>query len=363
MTAASEEGQASEWSKGNPVKVGLIQSALEAYRESHPKKGFMIFQALLAASLIAPMGIWRFTIEEYPQGIFDLTLSIIFVVIAYIGSKDQYFHLVSRIFAISYTLGVLITIQYTGIIGLFWSYAATVAVFFSARRWEAILVAIVIYLTCIHAVWDIAEPQLLFTYSACFLLITFFCFNFSTRLLADNSRLSQEALQDALTGLGNRRSLDDHINKIANTDDPPGVAYSLIMFDLDHFKQINDSYGHTTGDLVLARLADLIKSKVPSDVRVYRYGGEEFLILTPTDLDQASLLAERLRQLVEQSKIIRELSTPITISLGVAQKQKGANYRSWLKAADDALYRAKATGRNKVCTALSEDSVPPSWRK
>lgn len=336
--------------RGIPVKIGLVQSALDAYRDSHPKKGFMIFQALLASACIIPMGIWRFAIGEYPQGIFDLVLSSVFILIAYIGSKDHYFHLVSRIFAVAYTIGVVIAIQYTGIIGLFWSYAATVAVFFAARRWEAVLVAFIIYLACTQAVWSLADPQLLFTYSACFMLVTFFCFNFSSRLLADHTRLSQEALQDALTGLGNRRSLDDHINKVANTDDPPSVAYSLIMLDIDHFKLINDTYGHTTGDLVLARLAELIQERAPSDVKLYRYGGEEFLILTPTALDDATQLAEHLRQQVEQSALIRERHLPITISLGVAQKQPGTDYRSWLKDVDDALYQAKTTGRNRVCT-------------
>lgn len=331
--------------------VGRIQSVLATYQKSQPNKHFLIYQALLAALLIIPMGLWRLSIGEYPQGLFDLLISALFVTLAYVARKDCYFRIVSRVFAVTYTVAVWIAIQYTGVIGLHWSYVTTVAVFFSARRPEAIAVALLTYMACMQAVWGEGEPQQLFTYSACYLLVTFFCYNFSSRLMFDNSRLSKEASLDPLTGLGNRRALDDQLNSVTCADDQNVVDHSLIMLDVDHFKEINDVYGHATGDIVLLRLGELLRTLVDPEAELYRYGGEEFLLLVKADLTDAQRLAEYIRECVAKSSLAREHSAAITISLGVAQGKTGIDSRSWLKQADDALYKAKATGRNRVCVA------------
>jgi diguanylate cyclase (GGDEF)-like protein len=118
------------------------------------------------------------------------------------------------------------------------------------------------------------------------------------------------------------------------------------MLDIDHFKAVNDSYGHNVGDACLARIARAIDAlKGPGDT-LYRFGGEEFVLLTGTDAVQGVALAERVRQHIEQTSIIRE--TRVTVSAGVAQLAAGQTVREWLNRADTALYQAKASGRNRV---------------
>ena len=119
------------------------------------------------------------------------------------------------------------------------------------------------------------------------------------------------------------------------------------MFDIDHFKRVNDRYGHSYGDLVLKDLCRLIRGLIRQGDMLIRWGGEEFIILLPaTEIDEAAQLAERIRQDVETERFPEVGS--ITISLGVAQLRKGDNIDSLLKRVDNALYHAKQSGRNRV---------------
>lgn len=165
------------------------------------------------------------------------------------------------------------------------------------------------------------------------------------------------AVRDALTGLYNRYALSDASNlefELAQRDDTP---LSLLAIDLDHFKSINDRHGHATGDLVLREVSELIRQELRNHDRIYRIGGEEFLVLLPaTDLHAASALAERLRKRIEASMLpmaTGDQRVQVTASFGVAQANP--ERESWdhaLLRADQALYRAKESGRNRVCPSL-----------
>lgn len=119
------------------------------------------------------------------------------------------------------------------------------------------------------------------------------------------------------------------------------------MFDIDHFKEINDTYGHLTGDDVLKTLADIVRENLRKIDSLVRWGGEEFMIIAPeTDLEGAKILAERIRKKVESYKF--DKIKTITISLGLALFEKDDTENSVIKRADDALYNAKKRGRNRV---------------
>ena len=165
--------------------------------------------------------------------------------------------------------------------------------------------------------------------------------------------LELQARTDPLTGLFNRR----HFMTLAEADLARATRYRLplsaIMLDIDHFKRINDSRGHRTGDLVLQNLAQLTKQTLRDVDIVGRLGGEEFAILLPqTGLDQALEVAERLRLAIAQSEVMPDAGLPLhyTASLGVACVTEGAptNVDTLLSEADQALYAAKKSGRNKV---------------
>lgn len=165
-----------------------------------------------------------------------------------------------------------------------------------------------------------------------------------------NIELKDLAETDPLTRIYNRekfnRSLEQEIQRAGRYDTP----LSVILFDIDHFKSINDRFGHDVGDQVLIQLSDLVRKTIRETEVFARWGGEEFVVIaTETDLQGAQSLAERIRQLVEFSDFTK--TGRVTCSFGVAQFTPQSGKEELMKAADVALYQAKESGRNRVITA------------
>lgn len=164
-------------------------------------------------------------------------------------------------------------------------------------------------------------------------------------------RLLQEALTDPLTQLPNRRNGLDFLTSEWVFAQSSGAPLACLMLDIDHFKRVNDDYGHAAGDAVLRQLADILKSSSRSVDLVFRYGGEEFAaILTNADRRIALQIGERIRSLVEKNEFLWEKRRiPLTLSVGVAVATGSiGDSLALIQAADAALYQAKASGRNRV---------------
>lgn len=178
------------------------------------------------------------------------------------------------------------------------------------------------------------------------------------RLKLQADMLESLSLIDALTHIPNRRRYDEALLTEWNRAKRNETPFSLIMIDIDHFKQYNDHYGHGAGDICLQRVAnELSKNLVRQGDMIARYGGEEFAVILPDTLKKdAEQIAERLREHVENMGIIHACSktgSVITISAGVATQTRIREYLSpqlLNEAADKALYMAKKSGRNRVCT-------------
>ena len=170
-------------------------------------------------------------------------------------------------------------------------------------------------------------------------------------------RLRVQSIRDWLTGLFNRRYLDETLPREIHRAERSQRPISVLMFDIDHFKKFNDTYGHDSGDVVLKRIAELVLANIrPSDIAC-RYGGEEFTIVLPdTSLEVAHIRAEVLREVTSQLIIQhngKDLGK-VTISLGAAAyPQHGITRDTLIKSADEAAYRAKEGGRNRVVLAFS----------
>jgi diguanylate cyclase len=166
-------------------------------------------------------------------------------------------------------------------------------------------------------------------------------------VFTDITRLNQLATQDPLTELGNRFKFDQVLEYSISLSGRNGRALSMMIIDIDHFKSVNDTYGHLAGDEVLKIIAYLLVDGVRKSDLIARWGGEEFSILLPdTDLESAVKLAETLRLKVAQHHFT--LLGHITCSIGVAQWHEGENSDQLLKRVDDKLYEAKESGRNQV---------------
>lgn len=170
--------------------------------------------------------------------------------------------------------------------------------------------------------------------------------NISERhLLAQQLRAQSET--DALTGLRNRRHFERTAAAEIERSRRYGSSLSMLMFDVDHFKLINDTYGHGTGDQVLVTLAERVSNATRESDSTTRWGGEEFTVLMPgTTLSTATDAAEKLRRIVGGEAFPEGLR--VTISVGVAEWQQGENLDSFIARVDEALYRAKEGGRNRV---------------
>lgn len=165
--------------------------------------------------------------------------------------------------------------------------------------------------------------------------------------------MEQIALTDALTGIANRRQLEQLLRREILIAERYHHPFSVILFDIDHFKQVNDTFGHEAGDTVLKGVADLVNTNLRAIDVLGRWGGEEFLTLTPdTTVQQALQLAERLRQRIEGVDIAP--AGKITASFGVATYQSKESPPDLVRRADQALYKAKEGGRNRVETAIGE---------
>ncbi len=188
-----------------------------------------------------------------------------------------------------------------------------------------------------------------------------------SELREELQRVRDQAALDPLTQLFNRAALDAHLDRVADLAFLLSSSPCILMIDVDHFKRINDTYGHPAGDEVLRRVADMqVRNFLRREDFVARYGGEEFVVVIPdSSLHNAELRAERVRQSIEEL----EIETPkgkiqCTVSIGLASLSSGDSGNSWLARADAALYEAKGAGRNCVRVASEASSgvlslVPP----
>ena len=213
-----------------------------------------------------------------------------------------------------------------------------------------------------QAKWNELPIPGVFLFGAIFVWLTI---NLSLQTTVDLRRidmLEAENIADPLTKVFNRRYLDRRLDEEVARSKRYSLPLSVLMLDIDYFKRVNDTYGHQAGDVTLTTLAGLVKSTQRELDVVARYGGEEFMVIcTNTGLDGAALVAERLRLLVESFQInipdgLDGIQTiQISISIGVADfNVRVDSKKNLIQAADQALYRAKAEGRNRVIVAKAE---------
>ncbi len=183
-----------------------------------------------------------------------------------------------------------------------------------------------------------------------------------TKLTAHEQRLLIESITDPLTGLLNRRHFMELSNREATRSRRHDLVFAVLMLDIDHFKKVNDTYGHPVGDLVIKALADICSNALrPHDI-LARFGGEEFVLTLPqTDIGGAHVVAERIRTMVEQNEVLTEAGpVRFTVSIGISTYLRGKGFEQVIERADQALYRAKQSGRNRVIDLPFDEGLAPA---
>lgn len=162
-----------------------------------------------------------------------------------------------------------------------------------------------------------------------------------------NAKLKKTATTDILTGAFNRRKFEDDVSMLIRKNEKKDVEFSLIFFDIDHFKSVNDLFGHKTGDIVLQRISELVLKNIRRGDRLFRWGGEEFIIVLPkSDLEIAKIVAGKIRNLIQDKDF--GVGRKITVSLGVCEYKANENIDQIVSRLDNILYQAKMQGRNTV---------------
>ncbi|MEO1923816.1 MAG: GGDEF domain-containing protein, partial [Nautiliaceae bacterium] len=164
-------------------------------------------------------------------------------------------------------------------------------------------------------------------------------------------KLSCEVKTDFLTNIANKKAIMEELKRQESSFKRYGTIYSVVFFDIDHFKNINDTYGHDAGDVILKTLGLLFRRYARDVDMIGRFGGEEFVAILPnTNKEGAYRFAEKLREIVQKAKFLyKNTRINVTVSGGVASRQEVNSQEELLKKADERLYLAKKSGRNKVC--------------
>lgn len=243
------------------------------------------------------------------------------------------------------------TISLKGAQQIVWLYPSIIGVFFLLKPQQSLIITTTMVGLLGIFLWDQLNYILIVQYIFSTLVTIMFSYAFADRMLSQRILLRELSIKDPLTGIRNRRAMEENLLKISSQ--VRSATYrniSLILIDLDEFKKVNDQYGHSAGDNILRDLANVLSHKLTKDDHLYRFGGEEFVVIShKRNQENTSILAELLRESIDQHRFDQNLH--VTISLGIAEYKTDETGFEWLGRADKAMYKAKGAGCNLCCIA------------
>jgi diguanylate cyclase (GGDEF)-like protein len=306
--------------------------------------------------ILTPFAVNNLIHERMLLGISSIAIIAVLLANSWMIMRGEYSPMMTLLLLVPIILLFLaISIWTQEIIGFLWAYPALLAFYIILPEKQAWIANAMLVIVVLPLAWIILETGLMLRVVATLTTVTFFSALYIRIFSNLQSKLEEQALTDALTGLSNRvllqESLEQAIIRRARTKEP----MTLIAIDLDHFKTVNDNYGHETGDNVLRGISDFFRTRVRTSDKAFRLGGEEFLIqLNNADAASGMRLAEELRHGIETLPLLPDRS--VTASLGVATLTDEDSTSTWMDRADRNLYKGKESGRNVV---IGEDATAP----
>lgn len=308
---------------------------------------------LLGASAllgITPFAVLRFVQSNTVAGLVDLTILLgicTSVIYAWVSGNTRR----SGIFMAFVACGGAVSVGYVvGEPGLFWLYPCLVTTFFLVAPKIAIGLNVVSVLVLMSFGDAFSSQVQMWSFASTTMVVSACAYVFAHRNKNQRVRLEHLAIIDPLTGVKNRRSMDEELGLAAANAERSGMSYALVLLDLDHFKRINDDHGHGVGDDVLTDLVALIEHNTRKSDQLFRYGGEEFVLLLPgVDGVHLKAVMHNLQQVLH--KHLKHPGGVVTASFGVALLSQGESVEDWLARADNALYQAKESGRDRIVYA------------
>jgi len=302
--------------------------------------------SVIAAGMLAVLAVYDLWQERWLLGAIVLLLVATLLALARAMRLGATPRVPYALVLVPVAAGLVFSVEQQGVFAALWSYPLILICHFVLRRRAALVfsLGILVAVTLSVGLWvSTALAVRMFATLA----ITTVMINVVLNVLGElQASLLLQTLVDPLTGAYNRRHMDQTVGLAVEQGRRTQPNNTLLIFDIDHFKRVNDRYGHDAGDEVLRRVVQVVRARLRKVDALFRTGGEEFMVLLrDTDGSGAAAVAEDLRRRIEQETMLP--GEVITISLGVGPQVAGQSSEEWIKLTDQALYRAKNSGRNR----------------
>lgn len=299
---------------------------------------------------VLPFVIYRLSAQEWVIGAVDLLAVMGMLTLFVYVYKTRKVKLAANLLSLITLTAVVLSIHIKGIQQAYWIFPVMVSFFYLLKPYPGIVYTFLVLILTAPILFQQSTTLSLGMILVPLGITVIFAFIFSKEMDHQSCLLKEQAMKDPLTGSGNRRALSEKLEQLIALYQRSGNKVALLLIDIDHFKAINDSYGHNIGDHFLKEITRIFKTRIRISDSLYRFGGEEFIVLAEnTDIKEALILAEKLRSTLQNYKIISK--KVVTVSIGVAELKPDETDEQWIKRADLALFVAKDSGRNTVCAA------------
>ncbi|NCP65828.1 MAG: GGDEF domain-containing protein [Paraglaciecola sp.] len=306
------------------------------------------YVGIAAVLIFVPFATNNFFQGRTLLGMLSLAVIAVLVTNALVTQHKKYSSLLTFFLQVPIILFFLVTAFFQqGVIGALWCAPAVLSFYFMLPERLAWLATFILIVTATVSSWLVLEPAIAWRVVATLCATAIFSAIFLRIIRVQQKQLRHLAITDPLTGLNNRMMLQSTLEQALNVHQRTNNPMTLLSIDLDHFKAINDQYGHDVGDQVLVEVAAALKNQVRASDSVFRIGGEEFCCLL--------FNADGQQKAEEILTTISQLHIPdckqVTASIGLAKAAENYDWKSWLVHSDQALYNAKIQGRNQIVVA------------